>query len=266
MQKIKLLAALFLCAAFLVKCDKEEAPEPTPSTPPPATANYEDSIKNGLWAHFSFNNGSFNDQSGKSHHMTGANGIQFSFDQWGNDNSALEFDGQNDYAVIDSGKLFPEGNFTVSFLVMPKANTGRIFQKANFNDAKGASFGFGFDQDLGTQKLHFYVSSDNNVCNTLTSVSNATILPLNKVIYPYAWYQVVLQHVNGMEKLYINGTLAASKATPNSTAKSCPAAPFYLGMWWLQDGRYFSGKIDELRIYTRALNDQEVKYLYDRLP
>lgn len=263
MKNLFLSFAIILLSVLLIQCKKEASETPRNES---STANYEDSLKNGLWAYFDFNNSNFNDLSGKGHHMTGVNGIGFSYDTWGNTNNALEFDGSDDYAVIDSGKNFPEGDFTVSFLMMPKSNAGRIFQKANFNDSKGASFGFGFDQDFGTQNLHFYIGNDNDICNTFTSQSNSTLLPVNKVIYPYAWYLVAIQHTNGVEKVYINGSLVASQTTPNKNFKNCTSAPFYLGMWWLQDRRSFSGKIDELRIHTRALSEKEINFLYERLP
>lgn len=271
MPKLKISGVLFLSALLFASCEKEELPEnPPPPPPPPAppaapAANYEDSLKNGLWAYFDFNNGSFNDQSNKNHHMAGFNGVGFSFDTYGNANNALQLDGVDDYAVIDSGKQFVEGSFTVSFLMMPKSNFGRIFQKANFNDAKGAAFGFGFS-DISSQNLDFYVANDNNLCNNITSPSTLSTVTVPKVIYPNAWYQVALQHVNGVEKVYINGELAASRTTPNNTFKNCSTAPFYLGMWWMQDKKHFGGKIDELRIYTRALSDNEIRYLFTRLP
>src|SRR5687768_14884009 len=112
--------SLFLIV-FLFSCNKNTDPVTVP------VANYEDSLKVGLWAYYNLNNGNFSDLSGENHHMTGANGIRFSYDTWGNTNNALEFDGLDDYAVIDDGKQFPEGNFTVSFLVMPKTIIGRIF-------------------------------------------------------------------------------------------------------------------------------------------
>ncbi len=256
-----LLVTLLLISLAFSNCQKELTPDP-----PTVSESYEDSVKNGLWAYFTFNNGSFSDLSGKNHNMTGVNGIRFGYDTWGTNNSALEFDGTNDYAVIDSGRFFPEGAFTVSFLMLAKANTGRIFQKANFNDAKGASFGFGFDQDFGTQKLHYYVGNDLNICNSYVGPNNATILPLEKQIYPDAWYMITMQHNNGRLRVFINGSLSREASTPNPTVKSCTTAPFYLGMWWLEDTRHFAGKVDELRIYTRALSDNEIKYLYDRLP
>jgi hypothetical protein len=260
MQKLYVLIGLAIFSFSLTNCKKEC------EKPMDINANYEDSLKTNLWAYYNFNNSSFSDLSGNSRHMAGVNGISFSFDTWGNNNNALEFDGIDDYAVIDAGKNFPEGDFTISFLMMPRLKSGRIFQKANFNDAKGASFGFGFDQDQGTQNLHFYTANDNDVCSKFTDPSNSSIQPINKVIYPHAWYLITLQHTNGIQKVYINGNFVASKATPNKSFKNCATAPFYLGMWWLQDRRHFSGKIDELRIYTRALNEKEIKYLFDRLP
>lgn len=233
----------------------------------PVAPNFEDSLKNGLWAYFDFNNGNFSDLSSKSHNMVGVNNIKFGVDMWGNENNCLEFDGYNDYAVIDSGKKFPEGNFTISFLVMSKTNFGRIFQKANFNDAKGASISFGFDHNSNNpNKFVFNISKDDNVCNVFTDISNSSPLYISKQIYPYSWYQVTAEHVNGMEKVYINGKLVGAQPTPNATFKNCTSAPFYLGMWWLQDIQAFAGKVDDLRIYTRALSEDEIKYIYDRLP
>jgi hypothetical protein len=236
MRSLNVCIVLFFCSIVFIKCTKDPVPEPTKPT-----VNYEDSLKNSLWAYFDFNNGNFNDLSGNRHNMVGMGGLQFNYDMWGNSNNALDFDGVNDFAVIDSGKVFPEGDFTISFLMMPRANTGRVFQKADYNTAKGASFGFGFDQDQGTQNLVFYVGNNDNICDTYTEAQNATILSIKKDIYPSAWYMIVIQHTNGMEKVYINGNLVGSQATPNKTFKNCSTAPFYLGMWWLQDRRQFSG-------------------------
>ena len=57
-----------------MNCKKDDSSPSTPAT------NYEDSLKNGLWAYFDFNNGSFNDLSGNNHNMVGVNDPAFSFD------------------------------------------------------------------------------------------------------------------------------------------------------------------------------------------
>lgn len=260
MRKLNFFVALFFFPILLLNCKKEET-----ESPQTGAVNYEDSLKKGLWAYFDFNSGYLGDHSGNNLHLKGFNGLGFSYDLWGNHDNALEFDGIDDYAVIEAGKNFPEGDFTISFLMMPKLTSGRVFQKADFNDARGASFGFGFDPNPASQKINYEVTNWPELCTTQHSPSNTTVLSLKKTIHPYAWYLVTIQHTNGLQKIYINGLLTATKPTLNKTVKTCTTAPFYLGMWWLQDKQPFAGKIDELRIYTRALSDKEIWYLFARL-
>ena len=141
-----------------------------------------------------------------------------------------------------------------------------FFQKTNITDAKGASFGLGFDDASNNGQLVFNISKDNNICSVLTSAANSTPLNIARVIQPYSWYYIVIQHVKGVEKVYYNGNLIASQPTPNSTFKNCTNAPFNFGIWWLNDLHAFNGKLDDIRIYTRALSENEVKHLYSRLP
>ncbi|RYE58642.1 MAG: LamG domain-containing protein [Sphingobacteriales bacterium] len=263
MRHLFVITTLFACTLLFVQCSKAREEEKAIA---PVDANYEDSLKNGLWAYYNFNNSNYNDLSGKGRHMVGANGAKFSFDIWGNENNALDLNGVSSYAVIDSGKLFPDGNFTVSFLMMPRTTYGRPFQKANPNDAKGASFGFGYDDDGFNGNLVFNVTKDANICERLTDLSNSTPLNITKRTYPYAWYYVVIQYIDGVQKVYYNRTLVGSQTNATNSFKNCANAPFYLGIWWLGDVHAFNGKIDELRIHTRAISEDEIKYLYNKLP
>jgi hypothetical protein len=259
-MKPSFVVALIAFSSLMFTQCKKECDPPAPTPPPP---NYEDSLKRGLWAYFDFNNSNFNDLSGKNHNMAGFNGAKFGIDTWGNENNTLQLDGADDYALIDSGKVFPDGNFTVSLLMMPANTYGRVFQKANPADAKGASMGLGYD-DAGQNVLVFNVTKDNNICTTLTDLSNSTPLFLTKKTFANAWYYVVFQYINGTQKVYINGTLAGSQTNTTTSFKNCPNAPFYFGRWWNNDVHAFGGKIDELRIHTRALTEEEIKFLYSK--
>lgn len=253
MNKLLLLLSFF-GTYTLLSCSKTSVPEI-------AVSNFTDSLKKDLWGYYPFDGSNFSDLSGNNRHMQGFNGINFTQDSSGIANGALNFDGIDDFAVIDSGRNFKEGDFTIFFSFLSRNKKGRIFQKANYNDAKGASFGFGFDQDLGTQNLHFYIANSTNVCNIYTDTTNGTLLQVITNININKWYNIVLQHSNGIEKVYINGILAGSRNTPNKFFTNCTSAPFYLGMWWLGDKRSFSGAIDNLAIYTRSLTENEIKYI-----
>lgn len=229
--------------------------------PPIPKVNYSDSLKVGLWAYYTLS-GNLNDSSGNKRNMRGLNNIQFTTDKTNKADAALNFDGVNDYAVIDDGINFPEGDFTFSFMMYPEKTTGgRIFNKANFNDAKGASIVFGFNDDFANNKLSYGIRGDAGVCNSFSEVSNSAVLFPNQVIAQNNWYNMVVQFEKGVQKVYINGQLISAQKTLYLTAKNCNTAPIYFGIWWLQDMRAFKGKLDNIRIHTRALSNNEIKYL-----
>jgi hypothetical protein len=77
----------------------------------------------------------------------------------------------------------------------------------------------------------------------------ATTTPLN------TWYQFAATWDGATMKLYINGQFAASNAysVPLSYANGWP--------WFI--GESFSGNMNDVRIYNRALSSAEVMALYN---
>ena len=252
-----LMAVLvFLITVLFSDCKKNH----TGTTPP----DYADSIKRQLWAFYKFDNASFADSSGNGRTMRGLNGIQFGADKNGLNNNALSFDGVNDYSVIDDGTSFPVGTFTVSFwMFAQKTTSGRIFNKGNFNDAKGVATTCGFDDDNQSNKLLFTINTDVNICTTPPANSSLVYLNSNVTLAQNVWYSITVAHINGVEKCYINGQLVAMGPTPIASFKNCLNAPFYFGIWWLGDMRAYMGRLDNVRIYTRELSNEEIKFISD---
>src|SRR5262249_54888560 len=80
-----------------------------------------------------------------------------------------------------------------------------------------------------------------------------------------AWYHIVMTFSNGICDLYINGVLVTSYTFNQTQLTWCSGAPFILGNWWNSDNRpSFNGKLDEIRVYTRAITAKEVNWLYTR--
>ena len=138
---------------------------------------------------------------------------------------------------------------------------GRIFQKADASTAKGASFGIGFNIDGVTPDLVFNITKSDNNCNVFTDETNSTPLNISKDLQTYAWYYVTCKFEKGIQKVYYNGNLVATQDRSSQTTKFCSTSPFNLGIWWQNDLRPFNGKLDEVRIYTRGLTEDEIKYL-----
>ena len=74
------------------------------------------------------------------------------------------------------------------------------------------------------------------------------------------WWHVVVTHDGVENKIFVNGELANNVPAPGTLNPTNRPMGFgnnpYLG------GQYFNGGLDELKIYNRALTDQEVKSLY----
>lgn len=215
-------------------------------------------INDNLWAYYPFN-GDVLDKSGNNRVLTLKNGLGLSHDLWGKSDSSLKFDGSDDYAVIEDGRNFPEGDFTLAIKFTCPTLKGRIFQKADYTTAKAASVGLGF-ASAGGQFLHYGIAKSANVCDSYTNGSDEDLLS-SPDLFSDSWYHVVIEQAGGIQKLYLNGKLIASQPTTLPNFTNCTSAPFNLGVWWQLDPDFFTGRMDDIRIYTRGLKDEEVAYL-----
>ncbi|HEX2609258.1 MAG TPA: LamG domain-containing protein [Flavisolibacter sp.] len=243
-------------STLLMQCKKTETIVET------QLPNYADSVKTSLWGYYTFS-GNMADSSGLNHPIMAMNGATYGADKAGNASNALAFDGVNDFAVIDEGKNFPEGSFTVAFWMNPTITSGgRLFNKADFNTAKASTVNFGLDDVNHTNMVNFSVSNTND-CNTLWSPGSSSDLFVNRALAANNWYHIVARHGEGVSSVYINGKLVAATTTIRQSFKACTNAPWYFGIWWTGDLLPFKGTMDNIRIYTRTLNDKEIKWLYD---
>ena len=63
-------------------------------------------------------------------------------------------------------------------------------------------------------------------------------------------------------KIYYNGVLQPSTSTPWTGSVSYTGAYFAMGRQKDYGNRFFKGSMDEVRVYNRALSEQEIKTLY----
>jgi hypothetical protein len=63
-------------------------------------------------------------------------------------------------------------------------------------------------------------------------------------------------------RLYVDGSLAASQAAPPGPIDPCFQGVLRFGVWWSADPMYFQGRLDDVRIYDRALDEAEIKTLF----
>lgn len=136
-------------------------------------------------------------------------------------------------------------DFTVSFTAYvnsPWIHTGGIYD----NNINYGGYGIWVWQISGNNVFQF-IARNNSI-----SSSNITL---------GSWIKVCAVQASGTLKMYINGTLNASgtigSATPNYTYAGRFGTMFYNGQT-PPEYNGLNGKIDELRIYNRALTDAEI--------
>ncbi len=170
---------------------------------------------------------------------------------------ALEFDGVNEY--IDCGSEYfldfeRNDTFTLSAWVKTSSTGGAIISKMNISDDYR-----GYDlyiNSSGVIRVHLINTLDSNEI----IVDGATAINDNQ------WHFIVLAYNRSSSasgvKLYIDGSLdnlTIVKDTLNKTIHT--DVNFLIGA--RTEGNYFSGQIDDVRVYSFDLTQDNVTWLYN---
>lgn len=164
-------------------------------------------------------------------------------------NSALNFDGEDDYVYINpDASLDITTELAVEAWVRPIASTGEtqnIVRQGNFLNGK-YRYGLRF---LDSQTFSFDTHDGSNWYST----GESEHCSLGE------WYHVVGVFKNGdYMKLYVNGQLSNESTNPSiNTATEEPVyigAELYYSTIWL-----WNGTIDEVAIYNRVLTPEEIR-------
>lgn len=210
----------------------------------PTTPNFED----GLIAYYPFN-GDAKDES-----RNGNNGIvkgaMLTTDKSGNPNSAYEFDGVDDLITISPGNFnFGIGDFTIAAWVRA-SDTGRFGRI--FSDRINCNFGQG--------GMTLWIRPE-GIANADVCRSGGGEAAMSTTNVLGDWFHIVSKRESGILKVYVNGSLENSTTSSRNINNSNPAE---IGgsIEINSSDHYFHGKVDEIRVYDRALSDEEIQSLY----
>jgi hypothetical protein len=110
-------------------------------------------------------------------------------------------------------------------------------------------------QDLdGTGRSWLYIDSSGHLYTNLGGTTTNGITPLSAGL----WYHGVVVKSGTSISLYLNGSL---EAISTSTVESTTGLTMF-GTNKSLAGNFFDGKIDDVRIYSRALSENEISQLY----
>lgn len=196
-------------------------------------------VTDGLVAYYTFN-GNANDSSGYGYNGV-VNGATLVPDRFGESNHAYSFDGVNDVITV-SHQQFISDPTKISVAMWVKPLTDVFSEGGYFIDGND----FGIWQLAG--HLEFVINNNNGTNNADATVTLDT------------WNHFVGTFDGNDIKIFINGVLAATTNWPGTISNM--GSDLTLGL--KPPGLYYwSGSIDDFRIYDRVLSASEVSQLYN---
>ena len=165
-------------------------------------------------------------------------------------NGALEFDGINDY--IETGFVLnpADGPFSVFAWIKSTAPKKMIISQSD---------------GTGTGETWLYIDEDGNLMTGLRSPAVGRFVPQPLVsefiITDSQWHHIGFVWDGAYRILYVDGTEAARDPAAQNPLKSADGGMIIGAGKNLEAGTFFSGLIDDVRIYNLALTSEQIAAL-----
>lgn len=228
------------------------------------------SITDGLVGYWNFDEGSgltASDSSGNGNSGTLVNGPSW---VTGKEGEALLFDGSNDYVSIPDSSTLRVQQFTICLWIFMNerpyehsvynhvAMVNKLHWLTGYSYPEGSAFGYKFDFEYPNSMDDDLVITvgDGTLQRFPVKYNSITDLTLNN------WHFIAGTFDGSIFKIYIDGNLKAS-SEPVSYSIVYDDTPLAIGTEIRATGPgNFKGIMDEVMIYNRALNSQEIYKLY----
>lgn len=215
-------------------------------------------IWQGLAAFYPFN-GNAADESGNGNSGT-LIGTQSAQDRFGVENAAYSFNGTSDYIEIPSSPSLAFGaQITASAWICPD----RLYPPQYQEGFQAMQIvGKGFDVE-GAADWMFSVNGDMERPGLMLGIW--TYWDSARVVESNVWCHVVFTYDGSTMKTYVDAVPSGqySASGPFRITDGAVRIGAYAPVNGIQSKCFFSGKIDGVRIYSRALSDGDVQQLYD---
>jgi hypothetical protein len=230
--------------------------ESVPASPPPQE---QAPFANSLVAYYPFN-GNANDATGHGNNGQIIGQIVPATDRFGNPNSAYHFNGDGSSSAIEvTNTLFNIGQpgYTVSGW-FASDDISRVLQIL-WNSIPETGIGLAFNDGNRPPYAEFAVGP------AMPGIWTVTDIHGNKTDYVnQRWYQTVLTKSGTTYTLYIDGQFECQQTIP-AAAEYNDNVGFIIGSITPINPPYpdtFFGRLDDFRVYNRALSSNEVQELY----
>lgn len=212
----------------------------------------------GLIAYFPFN-GNAADESANSNDGT-VNGASLTTDRYDVADRAYNFNGSSDYIDCgDDNSLHIAGaiRMTVWVAIDDTSNDHQILGKGQSLGGPG-NFGYALGFYSINKKIYF---------DTYDGSSTRDGLASDVTINDNSWYFIAATWDGttspNTKKIYIDGALAGQQ-TSTISELGIASTNFEIGVGPNDGLSYFDGKIDDIRVYNRALSEDEIQIIYTK--
>ncbi len=207
-------------------------------------------LKNGLVAQYPFN-GNANDESGNGNHGELRNDPTLVSDRFGNDNSAYDFDGVNDYIYVPhSESIDLDEKISISvWVVLEQINSYNMIISKRYGDTT--------QYQLGVRGAEGY--GDLNFFTSVSKPGNDHDISYSFPTQQWVHMVVTADDVTDETKYYINGEYVGTNTSDVLLRSTKTELRIGENTW---SNGYWEGTIDDIRIYNRVLNEFEINALY----
>ncbi len=211
-------------------------------------------LSKGLVAYYPFN-GNANDESGNGNHGV-TNGVNLTFDHKG---------------IADNAYYF-EGNYGKSFIKIPQNSTLQLqdhsisaYVKWEGKDTYGHNFGGIFSNGYNCD--HYSLVAGGSLVKSFVNYPNSSKSDQTfstEDLTDNLFHHVVATFDGSVRRLYLDGELVGEMEFVEQIDYSTEEESF-IGVNFPGGDDTFKGIIDEVRVYSRAINSSEVNLLNDEL-
>lgn len=261
-----LFASLFIMS--LASCQKDTTKQPFANSKANAISNDESSLAGNIVAWYPFN-GNTRDSSGNKNNVTLNSGCKRTTGKNGKPQTAYYFNGSSYMQVSNSSSLNPTN---ISLLAVVKVqgfyqgqcHGNRIISKG-YNDTWNGRYTLEF-----SDAPYYNYLGCNSVVNEVYQTFSGTYgdgqgtasgtTATSNYIVKDKWYTLIYTYDGSNSKLYINGVLRS--ITQKTTSFSPSDRDLFFGR--NEDPTFpynFTGAIDEIRIYNKAITPIQVAKL-----
>jgi hypothetical protein len=196
--------------------------------------------------------GNAQDSSGKNYHGVTSGSIGY---EKGPSGQAMIFNGTNAYVTLPIGPLLATLTDTTVATNVYFANTGGSWQRIfDFGTSSTTAYMFLCPRQGTTGAMRFAITTAGGAGERI--INAPTMVPLG-------WHHVavVIDSKAMRLTLYLDGVQVGSAATTILPKDLGNTTQNWLGKSQYPADAYFTGSLDEFRIYNRALSAAEIRYL-----